>query len=176
MEYLENPVGLSGMPWFGWVIESDGKNVVQKAYQLQIASDADFGKMVYDSGWVESAESVHAEAEMEPASCTGYFVRVRVRDGREESPYSEPAGFVTALLSKDEWKGGFITGEEEADGEKSGSTRLRKKIRLKGEVESAYVCVTALGLYRLFLNGKKVGDDELAPGWTSYDRHLCYQT
>ena len=176
MEYLENPVGLPGMPWFGWVIGSDGKNVVQKAYQLQIARDADFGEVEYDSGWVESAESVHVEADMEPVSCTRYFVRVRVRDGREESPFSEPAGFVTALLSQEEWKAGFITGEEEADAEKSGSTCLRKKICLKGEVESAFVCVTALGLYRLFLNGEKVGEDELAPGWTSYDKHLCYQT
>lgn len=176
MEYLENPVGLSGMPWFGWVLDSDGKNVVQTAYQLQISGEERFESPLYDSGWVESAESVHVEADMEPASCTRYFMRVRVRDGREESPYSETASFVTALLSREEWKAGFITAEEEADREKSASTRLRKSIRLKGEVESAYVCATALGLYRLFINGKKVGSDELTPGWTSYHKHLCYQT
>ena len=38
------------------------------------------------------------------------------------------------------------------------------------------MCTTALGVYQFFLNGKKVGEDELTPGWTSYKKHLCYQT
>lgn len=178
MEYLERPVGLGGLPWFGWVLESDRKNVVQKAYQLQIAEDAQFAKLIYDSGLVESAESVHVKVpeETEIRSCTEYFVRVRVSDGAEESPYSEVSSFVTAILNRDEWQVEFITGEAEEDSGKSGSTCLRKRIFINGEVASAFVCATALGLYRFSINGQKAGEDEMTPGWTSYHKHLCYQT
>ena len=47
--------------------------------------------------------------------------------------------------------------------------------RLK-EVKEAYAFTTALGLYQFYLNGRKVGEDEMTPGWTSYRRHLLYQT
>lgn len=206
MEYLEHPVGLGGLPWFGWVLESDRKNVVQKAYRLQIAEDSQFERLIYDSGVVESRESVHVEVpayggaaaagedagsregrgEQEAAgvrgsgvklrSCTEYFVRVRVSDGVEESPYSETASFVTGILERDQWQAAFITAEKEADSGKSGSTCLRKQIRIDGRVSYACVCATAFGLYRFFINGEKVGEDEMAPGWTSYHKHLCYQT
>ena len=213
MEYLEHPMGLDRLPWFGWVLVSDRKNVVQKAYRLQISEDPGFGKVIYDSGFVESGESLHVEVPVKggitgdakegcagagaaggtvpgeeggkeaaafPAeklcSCREYFVRVRVSDGVEESPYSERASFVTGILHTNEWKADFITGEEEADSETSGSTCLRKHIFLGDEVESALVCTTALGLYRFFVNGEKAGEDEMTPGWTSYHKHLCYQT
>ncbi|WET42365.1 family 78 glycoside hydrolase catalytic domain [Citrobacter enshiensis] len=43
-------------------------------------------------------------------------------------------------------------------------------------IVSAVIHTSALGLYQLYLNGQRVGQDELAPGWTSYHHHLCYQT
>lgn len=178
MEYLENPVGLGGLPWFGWILESDRKNVVQKEYQLQISKDCLFNELIYDSGFVESEESVHVEVPKEIVieSCRKYYVRVRVRDDAEESAFGAAASFVTAILKRDEWKAEFITGEEETDSAESGSTSLQKRIYLDGGVASAYVCTTALGLYRFFVNGKKAGEDEMTPGWTSYHKHLCYQT
>ena len=51
MEYLEEPVGFGELPWFGWVLESDRKGVIQQGYQLQIATDEGFETLVYDSGW-----------------------------------------------------------------------------------------------------------------------------
>ena len=120
MEYLEQPVGLGGIPWFGWILESDRKNVVQKSYQLQIADDLRFERILYDSGVVESEESVHVEVPWERTegqgirigekgkawreiqSCREYFVRVRVSDGVEESPYSDTASFVTGILDRSE--------------------------------------------------------------------------
>ena len=188
MEYEENPVGLGSLPWFGWVLVSDRKNVLQTAYQLQIARGTAFLDPVYDSGWVNSPESAHVTelakwsrraAGDSPGwlrSCTRYFVRARVRDGVEESPFSPVSSFVTALLDGTEWQASFISAEFPADRDRSGSTYLRKRIRIEGEVESAYVCVTALGLYQLYINGKRTGGDELTPGWTSYRKHLCYQT
>ena len=177
IEYLKNPVGLDGRPWFGWILCSDKKNVNQEAYRLEIAGDENFKTMVYESGWVKSRESIHVEAAgFCPASCKKYFVRVQVQDGEEQSSFSEPAFFVTAVLKQDQWKAQFITAEGPEDKDFSGSTYLRKEIEVSGEMLEAYACTTALGLYHFYINGHKVGQDEMTPGWTSYQKHLCYQT
>ncbi len=42
--------------------------------------------------------------------------------------------------------------------------------------KQAQLFISALGLYRAFINGKRVGDDQLTPGWTCYRERLAYQT
>ncbi|MDY7109841.1 MAG: family 78 glycoside hydrolase catalytic domain [Planctomycetota bacterium] len=56
------------------------------------------------------------------------------------------------------------------------SVCLQKAFRLDDEVVSARVYVTGLGVYELFVNGQRVGDEIFAPGWTKYDRRIQYQT
>ena len=76
VEYLKNPLGLDGKPWFGWILYSDKKNVCQEAYRLEIAEDDYFENIVYESGWVKSRESIHVEVPgFYPVSCKKYFVR-----------------------------------------------------------------------------------------------------
>ncbi len=177
IQYLDHPVGLGGQPWFGWKIESDRRNVIQEAYRLEIGTDASCFKPIWQSGWVNSQESAHVAAEgFTPESCCKYYVRVQIRDGVEESGFSEPAAFVMGILHQEEWRARFITAESPEDKDTSGSTYLRKEIVLSDAVAEAYVCTTALGLYHVYINGEKVGRDEMTPGWTSYKNHLCYQT
>lgn len=175
MDSLKNPVGTAGCPHMSWILESDRKNVMQKSYRLEIA-DAVTERTVYDSGWADSSQSAYVRAEAELESLKKYAVRVQVRDEAEESPVSAPAYFVTGMLHAEEWRAEFISAETREEKENSGGTCVRKQIRIDGEIESAYVCTTALGLYHFYINGSKVGEDELTPGWTSYHKHLCYQT
>ena len=63
MDYETAPVGVSHMPQFAWELVSDKKNVKQKSYELQIAKDADFTDLIYNSGKTESEESAHVYAE-----------------------------------------------------------------------------------------------------------------
>lgn len=178
MDYLKNPVGTAGMPRFSWKLESDQRNVLQDGYRLQIARTPDFQAKIYDSGFVESGRSVHVEVAEDRFLCSlsCYYVRVQVRAGGCESAFCTPGRFVTGILRQQEWEARFVTGESREDRDRSGSTCLRRDILLSGEVEEAYVCATALGLYQLYINGERVGEDELTPGWTSYRKHLCYQT
>ncbi len=53
---------------------------------------------------------------------------------------------------------------------------LRKTFDVAGDVKTARLYATALGAYEAFLNGKRVGDDVLAPGWTDYRQRVKYQT
>jgi alpha-L-rhamnosidase len=53
---------------------------------------------------------------------------------------------------------------------------LRKEFTVAKAVKRATVYVTALGVYELHLNGKRVGNDVLAPGWTEFRKRVHYQT
>ncbi|MDB6077303.1 MAG: inverting alpha-L-rhamnosidase, partial [Akkermansiaceae bacterium] len=61
-------------------------------------------------------------------------------------------------------------------GQPSSVPYLRKSFTLSKPVKRATVYATALGIYELSLNGQKVGDETLAPGWTDYRKRLQYQT
>ncbi len=177
MDYEKTQCGTDRMPQFGWVLESDRRNVFQESYRLQIAKDREFASLVYDSGCVESRESAHvAVTDAALESMTRYYVRVSVKAGDEESGFAKPASFVTAILDPKEWKAEFVSAETEADADVSKGTLLRKEFTVEKKVKNAFVCVTGLGIYNLYLNGSKVGNDEMTPGWTSYHKHLCYQT
>lgn len=175
MDYLKEPVGTAGCPSFSWVLESDRKNVMQGMYQLKI-KEAVSGKEVFDSGLVESPQSAHIKPDIALRSMTKYAVSLKAADETEESPVSDTAYFITGILNTEEWQAEFISAETKEDRGNSKGTCVGKKIQVTGVVESAYVCTTALGLYHFYINGKKIGADELTPGWTSYHKHLCYQT
>lgn len=176
MDYLENPIGIMESPQFSWVVESDKRGVMQKSYQIQIAATKGFAEILYDSFVVETDQSAHVQIQNFPLqSLQKYYVRVQVTDQQGEiSEWSQGHYFVTALL-ENEWEGQFISAETQKDADNSKGTLLRKEFHLKKNIKSAYVCSTALGLYKMYINGEKVGTDELTPGWTSYKKHLRYQ-
>ncbi|QYK47687.1 MAG: family 78 glycoside hydrolase catalytic domain [Phycisphaeraceae bacterium] len=52
---------------------------------------------------------------------------------------------------------------------------LRKGFEVRGEITDARLYITALGVYEAFINGERVGDMHLAPGWTDYRKRVRYQ-
>lgn len=58
----------------------------------------------------------------------------------------------------------------------TGVALMRKPFELAGTIQSARLYVTAMGGYRAFVNGKRVGDTELTPGFTDYRKRVLYQT
>lgn len=178
-DYQVNPVGVNDKIQLGWMLESDRRNVLQTSYQLQVAADPNFSQITFDSGVVKSGDSVHIRLDgMNFDSSTRYFYRVKVTDNQgEESPFSETAYFETALLDNSLWKAEFITADTRPeDAALSDGRLLRKTFQIGKKVKSARAYATAMGLYELFLNGKRVGDQVLAPGWTMYTTRTLYQT
>ena len=178
VNYLVNPVGISGDIQIGWVLDSDKRNVVQTSYRVQIASDMDFEHPVYDSGETSGDESAHVKVQgITWESAVRYDVRVKACDNcGEESKWSTPAFFVSGLQGPDQWTAAFVSAETPEDKDNSKGTYVRKTFGIKGKVKSAYVLSTALGLYHMYINGQRVSTDEFAPGWTSYNKRLLYQT
>jgi len=171
--------GVDRLPVIGWKIHSTKQNVLQRSWQLQCSRAVDFSQLIFDSGEVFSETSNNVEpGEFALSASTRYFLRVRVSDNQgETSEWSPTAQFVTGLLDTP-WQATFISAESLQDKDNSKATLLRKAFSLKPEkkIASAFIHATALGIYQLFLNGERVGTDELTPGWTSYCHHLLYQT
>ena len=176
LDYQDQPLlGTEEMPQLGWVLQSDGRNVRQSAYQWQLSETKDFGDPLYDSGRVESGESRSVPLPDVPlTACRKYFVRAKVWTETEESIWAQT--FFLTGMTDHRWNGKFVTAEGENDWVNSKGTYLRKSWRVEKPVREAYVCATALGLYHLYLNGQKVNEEQFLPGWTSYHEHLCYQT
>lgn len=172
VNYQENPSGITEAPQIGWVLDSDQNGTYQTLYRLTIC-DADRMTVFYDSGDVESSQSAHIVPAISLSGITTYTVFVSVQDNHGEQ--AEGTGsFITGYLSPERWVGDFISAENDA-AEESFSTLLRKEFTVSSEVKDAYFIGSAHGLYNAYLNGYKVGDDWLAPGWTSYSDHLQYQ-
>jgi len=63
-----------------------------------------------------------------------------------------------------------------ADPSRNSSPMLRTEFETAGKVESARLYVTARGIYDVFINGEKVGNDHYNPGQTQYNKSHMYQT
>lgn len=179
INHLREPKGIGGNLVVGWKIVSDHVNVVQKRYQLQIARDSNFAEVLFDTGNVESDQSQNVTVDTTQIgleSVRYYYVRVRIQDNYGEDSGWGATHFITALRAGRNWKADFITAEQVKDKDRSPVTKLRHEFVIEKPVKEAFLIATAQGLYQTFLNGVRIGEDELAPGWTSYHKRLAYQT
>lgn len=177
-ENLSNPVGLDVLqPRFSWQIVADNrKNVMQTAYEIMVSSPKG---SVWKSGKVAGDSSVFVTYKGAPLqSGTRYTWEVRVWDnsGGKSSAWSEPAFFQTALLNTSDWKAKWITPGYVEDSVMRPSPYFRKEFSTKKKIASAVAYITAHGMYEAQINGVRVGDAYLTPGWTSYKKRLQYQT
>ena len=174
VEYCKNPIGLDvEKPRFSWKIDSEKQNCLQEAYQIQIA-ETDSGKCVWNTGKVISDQSVlveYAGESLQPM--TIYQVSVHVWDNQDKKAEAE-CTFETGLLHPETMEASWITSGF-AEEEKACPVFF-KDIVLSGKVKKARIYATALGLYQIDLDGKKVGEDCFTPGWTSYYHRVQVQT
>lgn len=63
MDYEISQVGITHIPQFGWILESDKRDVMQDSYELEIALDDVFTEKVYAGGKVESDASAQVLPE-----------------------------------------------------------------------------------------------------------------
>ena len=170
-----NPVGIDiANPRFTWQLASEKRNVCQTAYEVTVKLNKN---VVWESGKVQSDQSVHvAYAGVPLKSGEKYTWQVRVWDNSGKvTPMSEAAFFQTAFLNVSDWKARWIEPGYNEDDRLRPSPLMRKQFSLSKKVLSATAYITAHGLYEAFINGQRIGDAWLTPGWTSYKKRLQYQ-
>lgn len=176
-EYFTNPLGLDvRQPRLSWVSSATARGARQTAYQILVNSP---DSVVWDSGKVVSDSSAHVPyggPALQPSQ--RYYWRVRLWDESDVvSEWSAAAFWETGLLDVANWQAEWITPDWDDDlSQPQPAPLLRRNFSAAGSLVEARLYATSLGLYELRLNGQRVGEAVLTPGWTSYDHHLQYQT
>nr|WP_314895701.1 family 78 glycoside hydrolase catalytic domain [uncultured Flavobacterium sp.] len=175
VENASNPIGIGvKTPRFSWQLVSNKRNVKQTAYEIQVKEG---NNTVWSSGKVASEASIFNKyGGSSLISNAKYIWQVRVWDNQGKTSKWATASFGTALLNSNEWKATWIGSGLKSDTVNGVVPMFRKSFLANKKVVSAKVYVTSRGLYEVQINGKRMGDSYLSPGWTSYNKHLQYQT
>eukprot|EP01119_Soliformovum_irregulare_P021723 TRINITY_DN7294_c0_g2_i1.p1 TRINITY_DN7294_c0_g2~~TRINITY_DN7294_c0_g2_i1.p1 ORF type:complete len:1083 (+),score=341.06 TRINITY_DN7294_c0_g2_i1:2597-5845(+) len=150
---------------FSWDLTSSTRNQLQNYVQVWVSKNpsASSGD-VWDSGKVATSTKLLDYAGPALQSDTTYYWVVKWWNARgESSAFSSVAQFDTAYLNSTLWTGKWL----------SGQNMMRKEFSI-GAVNRARAYVCGLGYFELYINGKRIGDSRLDPGWTSYDQRSFY--
>ena len=189
-EYFTDPLGLdTRQPRLSWRAAATQRGARQTAYHIRVAESPDAletppeGKpadgVLWDTGKVVSDTSVHVPyAGAALRSAQRCYWRVRLWDENDAvSDWSDAAFWEMGLLDSGDWQADWITPDWDEDvTQTQPAPLLRRDFSAEGGIVAARIYVTSLGLYELRLNGQRVGEAVLTPGWTSYDHRLQYQT
>jgi alpha-L-rhamnosidase len=186
VEHHHCAVGIGeSAPRLSWTVRTDVAGWLQTGYEVELlATD---GAVLTSTGRIDAPESVLVPWPGTPLrSRERRGVRVRVwgsgsgggsGDGEAGGAWSELVWIEAGLLEPADWVAGAAAPASTITGDPDGAAaHLRREFTLDGDVDSARLYVTAHGLYDLEINGEPVGDDVLAPGWTSYHHRLRYRT
>ncbi|MFD3308634.1 family 78 glycoside hydrolase catalytic domain [Streptomyces sp. NPDC058694] len=158
-------------PRLSWAVPHADEGYEQTAYEVEVERDG-----TRERYRVDSAEQVLVPWPAQRlVSRESAEVRVRVAHKEEWSEWSEPAVVETGLLDPSDWAAAFVSPTGVGDLHAPAPV-LSSTLDVPGEVVRARLYATAHGLYVATLNGRRVGDLVLTPGWTAYEHRLRYQT
>ena len=180
VEYQTNPLGIdASIPRFSWKLRSSERNTTQVSYQISVGSSEKMtGKsLVWESEEVASDASHLVDYQGKTLqSRRRYFWKVTVKDNHGNAASSATQFFEMGQLAPADWTAQWIEPEKEGFDERQMQpvSLLRKEFVGKDKVVSARLYVSSRGLNEIEINGKRVGDAVLAPGWTAYQSHIQY--
>lgn len=189
-EHLVEPLGIgSAQPRLSWRLASPVRGDRQQAYRVRLKRD---GVQVWDSGWRPEEQTFVDHGGAPLTSLTDYMWQLEVRDAAGELS-TATASFGTGIFHRQEWQARWIEHDYDAEPpfeppvdkdeprtERSATLAapryLRRAFSLNAPIARARVFATAHGLYQVSANGRRIGADELTPGWTDYRYRVAYQT
>jgi alpha-L-rhamnosidase len=188
-EYLRDPRGIDIVePRLSWQLEADSRGQRQTGYQILVASRPQWLKPgsadLWDTGKRNSDETTQiAYQGRRLESRQQAYWKVRVWDAKGDvSDWSETGSWSAGLLSPEDWKAQYISFRDTTPVHKKkglflpAARQYRKEFTAEKRVKRATIYATALGIYELHLNGKRIGDAHFAPGWTDYHKRAYYWT
>ncbi|MCR4764863.1 MAG: glycoside hydrolase family 78 protein, partial [Bacteroidaceae bacterium] len=188
VELLTNPLGIDVVvPRFSWVVQCQANEVRQTGYHILVSSSkeklhAGIGDL-WDSGEVASDSSAFVTYKGQPLnSRQQVYWKVKLQTNRGASEWSTPNTFSMGLLQASDWKGQWIGHRPFPVDHLSGHTvvparYLRTEFNVASkDVSRATLYISGLGLYEAYLNAQRIGQQQLAPGPTNYNKEVKYNT
>jgi alpha-L-rhamnosidase len=167
-EHVTDGVVAVATPRLSWQVRTDDAGWVQSGYQVRVRR----GDVWHEADRVASADQVLVGWPVAPlASRERVEAAVRVWGPDGPTDWSPPLRIEAGLLGRDDWVAGLVRPPRHGDDE---CVYLRHEFDAD-DVVRARLYATAQGVYSCHFNGRPVGTDRLAPGWTSYDHRLRYQ-
>ena len=169
-EHLIDPIGVDfTAPRLYWNCIGGRK---QTAYQI-VAADDNSGRVLWDSGRVESAAMCAKWGGAPVPPKTKVFWKVRLWDETDSVGDWTEATFETGINT---WSAEWITGDYKVNKKERYPVDCFRKAFHAADVKKARLYITACGLYEAKLNGQRIGEFILAPGITDYRKRVQYQT
>ncbi|MDL2301566.1 glycoside hydrolase family 78 protein [Lachnospiraceae bacterium OttesenSCG-928-D06] len=176
-EYEKSPRFLfESCPRFSWKIQSDKNDTIQESYKIVVSKKREDGirDEVWNSGTVVDSQSVHVEyAGTMLQSETEYKVELTVTDNHGETANTESC-FSTTVLDVNGFTAKMIVCD--IPKEDTACPVFYQSFTTEKKVNHAYAYATAHGVYEMTINGKKVGNLSMTPGFTSYKNRLQFQS
>ena len=184
-ERLVNPMSIdTPTPRLGWRIETNTNDVKQTCYHLIVSSTPEKAQALDGDLWesiVDTDQSQWISYQGKPLrSNTRCYWRVKVSTNKGDSDWSDVAMWNVGLLYEADWQGRWIgldrkmSWDEETEHSRLSARYLRKEFELDKQVAKATLYICGLGMYEAFINGKRIGDQVLAPAPTDYRRTVLY--
>jgi alpha-L-rhamnosidase len=181
-EYKINPIAVDAAnPRMSWKLITQDRNIQQTYYEIRVGTNAvsltKGQNLIWTSGKVPSDESAHVYygGPMLTSREKCYW-QVRVWNNKNQvTPWSMVNFWKMGLLKPEDWSAKWIQDNYLSDTTGGPSPMFRKTFKLDHKIRAAHLYITAHGLFEAQINGKRVGNDYFAPGWTSYNKRLQYQ-
>ncbi|MDP2338138.1 MAG: family 78 glycoside hydrolase catalytic domain [Bacteroidota bacterium] len=198
-----NPLGIEvKYPRLSWSFISSERDMQQSAYHILVADSQEklqknIGN-IWDSKVVNSDRSIQVEYAGVPLNSEKkYFWKVKVwNQAGIETNWSETGSWQMGLLSANDWGKAIWIGLDNLPdsmkvvpgvhglGDELGNRAVkrtivplfRKEFEIQRNIKSATLYICGLGQYEATINGQKVSQDFLSPGWTNYDKTCLYNT
>ncbi|MBE6564947.1 MAG: alfa-L-rhamnosidase RamA [Ruminococcaceae bacterium] len=171
VQHLTSPLGARmEKPIFSYAVSGTvGKK--QKSARITVSEEPSMKTLVFDSGEREDISSLAFEANLALRPRTRYYWQVEVTSDNGEKGRSEIAFFETGKR-EEPWAGKWIKTPFDA----SVNGLFHKRFSVRKDIASARLYICGLGVYEAEINGEKAGDECLAPFFTSYNKHIQYQS
>ena len=161
-EFLTEPLGIDAAhPRFTWEYTNEEKDFRVSKYEIKIGTSP------------ENLKIYSGKEVLKPH--TRYYWNVTVWDDKNRKcKTSQITFFETAKMQSGDWKAEWIT--DSFDKEYEPAPMFRKMFELRKNIKEARAYVASGGYYELFINGTRVGENYLDPGYTHFDKRILYVT
>ena len=184
-EKFTNPIGFyDATPSFSWKLPQNKNIKKQTAYSIVVASKPELlpnNADLWVSGKVESDQTLFVKYKGKKLSSRQkvYWQLKFWNQDEKASVWSEVAHLELGLLTNSDWQAKWISLPKVSKMNAPKTHKktykvqyLRKGFKAESKIETARLYITAKGLFEAYINGKKIGDDVMTPGWTPYNKRI----